>query len=82
MSTRPREQFDISVSDLEMIEDALRDQARQLCNVKRTQLEQHEQGEAANAEKIDSQMKAIQTVLGKLHNQKVWFTPKQFVPRG
>jgi hypothetical protein len=82
MPTKPRKQFDITVSELETIEEALRGQVRQLCKVKRAHPESEAVGEPGDVECIDTRMQEIQSVLGKLHNQKNWYTPPQFVPRG
>lgn len=82
MPIRPRKEFDITVSEMETIEEALRGQVRQLCKIKRTQSEPNKNAEASDVEQIDARMQEIQSVLGKLHNQKNWYTPPQYVPRG
>ena len=48
--TKPNTQFKLSVRDIEIIENALREQ---------------------------NQTKEIQQLLGKLHNQKEWYRPKE-----
>lgn len=82
MPTKFRKHFDIGLADLEMIENALRHQARHLSLEKLGQLENGEQVPADNPDQIDSQIVAIEAVLGKLHNQKAWYTPEEYVPRG
>ena len=80
MAKKYRTQFDLGLSDLETIEDALRSQAKQLSQEKLEQCEAEEL--AANSTQPDNKLMAIQSILGKLHNQKVWYAPQQFVPRG
>jgi hypothetical protein len=31
---------------------------------------------------LHAEMTEIQELLGRIHNQKVWYTPKEFVPGG
>jgi len=82
MAKKYRTQFDLGLGDLEMIEDALRNQAKQLSQEKLDQLELEDLEVAANPYEPDPKLMAIQSVLGKLHNQKIWYTPEQYVPRG
>ena len=82
MATKYSKQFDINLNDLDMIEKALRDQAKQISQKKLEQLETDELTANAHLHLQDPEMTAIQTVLGKLHNQKMWYTPQQYVPRG
>ena len=82
MATKYSKQFDINLSDLDMIEKALRDQAKQLSQKKLEQLELDKVSANDHPYLQDPEMTAIQTVLGKLHNQKMWYTPQQYVPRG
>ena len=82
MATKYSKKFDINLRDLEMIENALRDQAKQLSQKKLGQLEMDKMAAEANPYLQDPEMTAIQTILGKLHNQKMWYTPQQYVPRG
>jgi hypothetical protein len=75
-------QFDLDPSDIDIIETCLRKELhihsnKYLESVKQT-----------NAEKRDSskqRISAITELLGKIHNQKIWFTSdpaKPWVPRG
>ena len=34
------------------------------------------------SEKLKEEMHEIQELLGRIHHQKVWYTPKEFVPGG
>ena len=82
MAAKYSKQFDINLNDLDMIEKALRDQAKQLSQKKLEQLEIDKLAVDANPYLQDPEMTAIQTILGKLHNQKMWYSPQQYVPRG
>lgn len=82
MAKKYRTQFDLGLTDLEMIEDALRSQAKQLSQEKLDQLEMDKLETAANPYEPDPKLMAIQSVLGKLHNQKIWYKPQQYVPLG
>lgn len=72
-------QFDIGLGELDVIEEALRYQAQSLSQ---STVDHPDPQEALNCDKFKSRMSAIQSVLGKLHNQKVWFVPKESVPLG
>jgi hypothetical protein len=59
---KPNTKFELTVRDVEMIEDALRSRiGRLFWNPSAT----------AKAE-----VKEIQDLLGRIHNKKVWYTPK------
>ena len=70
---KPNEKFELSVRDIEIIEHALRAKAgrRGLAIA---------QGETS--EKLREEMHEIQELLGRIHNQKNWYRPKEFVPGG
>jgi hypothetical protein len=34
------------------------------------------------SEKLKEEMHEIQELLGRIHHQKVWYSPKEFVPGG
>ncbi|MFK7859699.1 MAG: hypothetical protein AB8B64_12800 [Granulosicoccus sp.] len=76
---KPQTQFDINIGELDIIEQALRHQAHALSQ---ETLKQQDLEKALSCETYRSRMTAIQSVLGKLHNQKVWFVPKEPVPLG
>lgn len=82
MAKKYRTQFDLGLDDLEMIEEALRSQANQLSLEKLSQQDAVEQASSANPYQPDPKLMAIHSVLGKLHNQKIWYSPQQYVPRG
>jgi hypothetical protein len=70
---KPNKKFDLDVRDIEIIEQALRAKAgrRGLAIA---------QGEVS--EKLKEEMHEIQELLGRLHDQKIWYKPKGFTPGG
>ena len=70
---KPNNNFELTVRDIEVIEQALRAKAgrRGLAIA---------QGDTS--EQLRAEMREIQELLGRIHNQKVWYTPKEFVPGG
>jgi len=70
---KPNLKFELTVRDIEVIEQALRAKAgrRGLAIA---------QGETSP--KLRDEMHEIQELLGRIHNQKVWYKPKGFVPGG
>ena len=70
---KPNNNFELSIRDIEVIESALRAKAgrRGLAIA---------QGEVS--EKLKEEMHEIQELLGRLHDQKIWYKPKGFTPGG
>jgi len=70
---KPNKKFYLDVRDIEIIEQALRAKAgrRGLAIA---------QGEVS--EKLKEEMHEIQELLGRLHDQKIWYKPKGFTPGG
>ena len=70
---KPNTNFELSVRDVEVIESALRAKAgrRGLAIA---------QGDVSA--QLHEEMNEIQALLGKIHDQKVWYKPKGFVPGG
>jgi len=64
---KPNKKFELSIRDIEIIEDALRAKAgrRGLAIA---------MGETS--ERVKDEMHEIQELLGRLHNQKNWYRPK------
>ena len=64
---KPNTSFELSIRDIEVIESALRAKAgrRGLAIA---------QGDVSI--QLHEEMKEIQTLLGKIHDQKVWYKPK------
>ena len=61
------DKFSLDLGEMDLIEDALRRQVRSLSmdRVAATNLEQ------------ERKLRAVKTLLGRLHNQKVFYRPKQ-----
>ena len=70
---KPNKNFDLTVRDIEVIEQALRAKAgrRGLAIA-----------EGDTSEQLKEEMREIQELLGRIHHQKVWYTPKGFTPGG
>ncbi len=70
---KPNNNFELSIRDIEVIESALKSKAgrRGLAIA---------QGDVSV--QLHAEMTEIQELLGRIHNQKVWYRPKGFVPGG
>ena len=70
---KPNNNFELSIRDIEVIESALKSKAgrRGLAIA---------QGDVSV--QLHAEMTEIQELLGKIHDQKVWYRPKGFVPGG
>jgi hypothetical protein len=66
---KPMLQFDLNVSDIDVIEDAMRYRLQRLL-ARRPTVKKDKSREA-----IDLEVNHIHQLLGKLHNQKCWFRP-------
>ena len=65
---KPNLKFDLSVRDIEVIEHALRAKAgRRGIAI----------ASGNHSEELRSELLEIQELLGKLHDQKVWYRPKE-----
>ena len=65
------ETFELSVEDIDLIENALRQTKRDLA-VRLTEAGTYK---AAEARQIDRSVRRIHDLLGRLHNQKVFYRP-------
>lgn len=75
---KPNENFNISVRDLEIIENSLKKEISRLLNLRKTYIESTitPEGEITRVKEIDCEIKEINDLLGKFHNQKEWYRPK------
>ena len=82
--TKPNTLFNLSVSDIDIIESALIRQLNVLSERRRTSIEStiKPEHEIDSVKEVDAEMKLIHELRGKLHNQKIWYEPKEFIPRG
>jgi hypothetical protein len=70
---KPNTHFELTIRDIEVIESALRAKAgRRGMAI----------AEGNVSEKLKEEMHEIQELLGRIHHQKVWYSPKEFVPGG
>ena len=71
---KPKTKFNLTIRDIEIIEQALRAKAgRRGLSI----------ANGETSDKLKEEMHEIQNLLGRLHDQKVWYTPKdKFVPGG
>ena len=74
---RPNTSFTLGVDDIKHIEDALFYQMKRLNERRATHIESTiiPEDELESVKIIDSEIKAIHNLLGKLHNQKNWYRP-------
>lgn len=70
---KPNTKFNLSVRDIEVIEQALRAKAgrRGLAIA-----------EGETSQQLKSEMQEIQQLLGRIHHQKNWYVSKKFTPGG
>ena len=69
----PNTNFKLNVRDIEIIESALRAKAgRRGMAI----------AQGATSTQLHQEMKEIQELLGRIHNQKVWYNPGDWVPGG
>lgn len=76
IQVKPQKQFEIGLRELAVIEEALRLQAHNLSQ--RTMEQRHD----STLDQAKARLSDIHSVLGNLHNQKVWYVPKEPVPLG
>lgn len=67
--------FELTVEDMDLIEEALRQSKRDLSQQALSAQRQEMQNEEATGD-LDESMRQIQELLGRLHNQKVFYRPR------
>lgn len=72
---RPNTTFDLSVSDLAQIEEALRDRTSALAD-ERLALCDDNPAELMKIRAVEAELHSVEDLLGRLHKQKVFFRPK------
>lgn len=75
---KPNKNFTLDVKDIELIEHALEYQISRLVERRRTHVESTiiPEGELDSVKQIDAEITQIRNLLGSIHNQKVWYRPK------
>lgn len=66
--------FDLNIRDIELIELALNDKLKRLSINRLTFIEStiKPESELESVKRLDQEIKEINSLLGKLHNQKLW----------
>ena len=77
--SKPNTQFELSVEDIDIIELALQRQMRVLTERRLTSIQStiKPEWELDSVREIDREVKEIYSLLGRLHNQKNWYRPKE-----
>ncbi|WP_288942177.1 hypothetical protein [uncultured Roseovarius sp.] len=70
---RYNENFELSVEDLDLIETALRQSKRDLAG----RLVETDEADNEEIQQIDQSVRRIHDLLGRLHNQKVFYRPQE-----
>ena len=73
--------FQLNPNDIDIIENALRKEVNRLIVSKQTAIESTIQPpeNIASVREADGRIKIITELLGRLHNQKIWYHPKDKV---
>ena len=67
---KPNTNFNFDVAELSLVEDSMRYRIHRLISQRATVVKEN------SKVKIDNEIKLIYNLLGKIHNQKNWYTPK------
>ncbi|MFO7770110.1 hypothetical protein HAT86_02520 [Roseovarius gahaiensis] len=70
---RYNENFELSVEDIDLIEEALHQSKRELAG----KLVEADASDDAELRAVDQSVRQIHDLLGRLHNQKVFYRPRQ-----
>ena len=70
--------FDLSVADIDMIEEALRARGRELSRM-RLALSEENPAHLESIRVIEQDQRAGEELLGRLHDQKIFYRPKAAV---
>ncbi len=67
-------QFDLSIADVDLIEEALRARGRELCRMRRA-LSEENPAHLESIQVIEQDQRAGEELLGRLHDQKIFYRP-------
>ncbi len=67
--------FELTLEDIDLIVEALRARGRELCSMRRA-LSDENPADLPSITVIDADMRTGEELLGRLHNQKVFYRPK------
>lgn len=70
--------FELDIHEIEMIENALKHKIRQLSMMRLNHTESTNicEDKLPRVKEIDDEIKAVNYLLGKIHNQKRWYRPE------
>lgn len=69
--------FELGLRDIELIEKCLNDKINRLFELRLTHIESTIKpvNENSRVKEIDEEIQEVHDLLGRLHNQKVWYRP-------
>ncbi|MEP5729130.1 MAG: hypothetical protein ABJL67_07120 [Sulfitobacter sp.] len=70
--------FQLTINDVELIEEALRARGRELCRMRRA-LSDEDPADIESIRVIEDDQRIGEELLGRLHGQKVFYRPKTSV---
>lgn len=70
--------FDLSVDDVDLIEEALRSRGRELCQTRRA-LSEENPAHMEAIRVIEQDQRGTEELLGRLHDQKIFYRPSKQV---
>ena len=75
---RYNRKFDLSIADVDLIEEALRARGRELCTMRRA-LSAENPSDMESIRVIEADQRAGEDLLGRLHDQKIFYRPSKSV---
>ena len=66
--------FELSIHDVDLIEEALRARSRELCKMRRA-LSDENPADMESIRVIEADLHENEELLGRLHNQKIFYRP-------
>ncbi|MCV3270433.1 hypothetical protein [Roseobacter sinensis] len=66
--------FELSIQDVDLIEEALRARGRELCKMRRA-LADDNPADMQSIAVIEADQRETEELLGRLHNQKIFYRP-------
>lgn len=70
--------FDLSIQDIDLIEESVRARGRELCSMRRA-LSDENPAHMESIRVIEADQRDGEELLGRLHNQKMFYRPKASV---
>lgn len=67
--------FELSISDVDLIEESLRARGRELCRMRRA-LSDENPADIESIRVIEEDLRRGEELLGRLHDQKIFYRPK------